>query len=129
MTRSLTQELGSFLQLWQVVESCLAVVNAESNLDALSGLITFLRSQAPTGVLLSSVLFLSPKFGRFVTMVITGWMSSHYTSLLSCLQQLAADSSGKDGHFRKNGDNENHSDTSGLQRSVVEVNVLRLFLS
>ncbi len=103
----------------QVVKICLGVANPLVNLDALSGLISLLRSQAPTGPLLNTVLSLSPKFGRFVAVVLAGWMASHYSLLLSCLRQLGLSGELKDSHNKKG---EAFSDTkSGLQRFVLPV--------
>lgn len=103
----------------QVVKICLGVVNPLVNLDALSGLISLLRSQAPTGPLLNTVLSLSPKFGRFVAVVLAGWMASHYSLLLSCLRQLGLSGEFKDSHNKKG---EAFSDTkSGLQRFVLPI--------
>ncbi|CAK9268434.1 unnamed protein product [Sphagnum jensenii] len=108
-------QAGSPSTVLQVVKICLGVVNPLVNLDALSGLISLLRSQAPTGPLLNTVLSLSPKFGRFVAVVLAGWMASHYSLLLSCLRQLGLSGELKDSHNKKG---EAFSDTkSGLQRS------------
>jgi hypothetical protein len=89
-------------------------VNPQVNVDAVSGLSLLLRAQAPTVALLSAILSLPPKFGRFVAIVVTGWMSSHYALLLSCLQQLCGDNLFKDGRFRKSEDDENNVGKSGL---------------
>ena len=94
-------------------------MNPEMNVDAVSGLSLLLRAQAPTAALLSVVLSLPPKFGRFVAIVVTGWMCSHYSLLLSCLQQLCGDNLLKDGRFRKSEDEENNVAKSGLIRSVT----------
>jgi hypothetical protein len=104
-----------------VVELSLGVVkNPQVNVDALSGLSLLLRAQAPTVALLSAVLSLPPKFGHFVAIVVTGWMSSHYTLLLSCLQQLCGDNLLNDGRFRKSDDDEESNvGKSGLNRSVT----------
>jgi hypothetical protein len=48
------------------------------------------------------------------SVVVTGWMSSHYALLLSCLQQLCGDNLFKDGRFRKSEDDENNVGKSGL---------------
>ncbi|CAM6048862.1 unnamed protein product [Sphagnum compactum] len=85
----------------QVVKSCLRVVNPHVDLDALSGLVSLLRSQAPTGPLLNAVVSLSPKFGRFAAVVLAGWMTSHYSLLLSCLRQLGLGGPLKDSHNKK----------------------------
>ena len=92
------------------------------NVDAVSGLSLLLRAQAPSAALLSVVLSLPPKFGRFVAIVVTGWMCSHYSLLLSCLQQLCGDNLLKDGRFRKRDDDEeNDVRKSGLRScSVLE---------
>jgi integrator complex subunit 3 len=87
----------------QVVESSLAVVNPDVHGNAVSGLISVLRTQAPGAALLSAVLSRSAKFGRFVAVVMTGWMSTHYSVLLSSLQQLC-----EEGRFRSEGDEENN---------------------
>lgn len=101
------------------MESSLAVVNPQVNTDALSGLVLILRAQAPTLALLTAVLSLPAKFGRFVAVTVTGWMSSHYTLLLSCLQQLCADNLLKDGRFKKSEDDEENNGKSGLRRSAI----------
>jgi hypothetical protein len=87
--------------LLQVVKSCLTVVNPHVDLDALSGLVSLLRSQAPTGPLLNAVVSLSPKFGRFAAVVLAGWFTSHYSLLLSCLRQLGLGGPLKDSHNKK----------------------------
>lgn len=97
----------------------LADVDPHMNSDAVSGLTLILRSQAPTVALLGVILSLPPKFGRFVAVVMTGWVSSHYTPLLLCLQKLSADSLLKDGRFRKNDDDENNVEKSVLPRFVI----------
>lgn len=102
-----------------MVQFSLAVVDPVANPDAVSGLGVILRSQAPTEALLGVVLSLPPKFGRFVAVVLTGWMSSHYAQLLLCLQQFSGDSLSKDGRFRKNDGDENHVDKSLLPRFVI----------
>ncbi|KAG0573724.1 hypothetical protein KC19_VG203900 [Ceratodon purpureus] len=102
----------------QVVELSLGVLNPDVNVDAVSGLSLLLRAQAPTVALLSAVLSLPPNFGRFVAIVVTSWMSSHYTLLLSCLQQLSVDNLLKDGRFRKcEAAEKNNVGKSGLIRS------------
>jgi len=108
-----------------VVQLSLAVVDPQMNSDALSGLVLILRSQAPTVALLGVVLSLPPKFGPFVVVVMTGWVSSHYTPLLLCLQQLSADSLLKDGRFRKNDDDSNNVEKSLLPRFVTVSLLLR----
>ena len=101
----------------QVLKASLATINPHSNPDALSGLVLLLRSQPPTGPLLSTVLSLSAKFGRFGAVVLAGWTSSNYPLLLSCLQQLCATDLLLDGRLKQGEDNEdNHSDNSGLQQ-------------
>jgi hypothetical protein len=114
---ALIEDVGDMF--WQVVESSLGVVNPDVNADALSGLVLILRAQAPTVALLSVVLSLPANFGRFVAMVVTGWISSHYSLLLSCLQQLCADNLLKDGRFRKSDDDEENNGKSGLRRSAI----------
>lgn len=88
------------------------------NPDALSCLIWILRVQAPTVALLSVILSLPPKFGNFVAIVMTGWVSSHYVQLLSCLQQLYADNLLRDGRLRKS-EVGNNDGNSGSPRYVT----------
>jgi hypothetical protein len=109
--------------LLQVVKSCLRVVNPHVDLDALSGLVSLLRSQAPTGPLLNAVVSLSPKFGRFAAVVLAGWMTSHYSLLLSCLRQLGLGGPLKDSHNKKV---ETFGDiNSGLQRYFSPTSISR----
>lgn len=106
--------ISSMSFCWQVVELSLAVVNPDVHGDALSGLISVLRTQAPGAALLSAVLSQSAKFGRFVAVVTTGWMSTHYSVLLSSLQQLC-----DEGRFRSEGDEENNGKVGAKRCAVV----------
>lgn len=115
----------------QVVELSLAVVDPLLNPDALSCLIWILRVQAPTVALLSVILSLPPKFGNFVAIVMTGWVSSHYVQLLSCLQQLYADNLLRDGRLRKSevGNNDGNSGSPRPEKinGALMAPVLRAF--
>ncbi|KAJ7552965.1 hypothetical protein O6H91_06G078600 [Diphasiastrum complanatum] len=72
----------------QVLKICAACVNPSVHPEAASGFLLLLRSQSPSVHLVSMLLSLPPVYRKFAAVVIVSWMSSNYSLLLSCMNDL-----------------------------------------
>ncbi|XP_024538045.1 integrator complex subunit 3 [Selaginella moellendorffii] len=72
----------------EVLKLCSSCVNPESDVEAMSGMLSLLRSSTPSTALSSALLLAPPSFADLAVAVFTSWFLAFFPALASSLGEL-----------------------------------------
>ncbi|KAH7278132.1 hypothetical protein KP509_38G025700 [Ceratopteris richardii] len=73
------------ISISELVKSCALFLKPELHCEAVSGLLSLLRRQYPTVLMIITILLLPKDFARFAAAVLATWMSCDAANFLGCL--------------------------------------------